>query len=203
MTRPVVVITTAAVPGRHAPRLLSTSMIEGMRPGSVVVDLAAAAGGNAELTVDGEEVDHGGVFIIGSSATPSTATFTSCTFTNDSAINGGGALCTDGICTVKMIKCNISNDTAGQGGGVCSSGDGHATVFLTQCTFNNDSGSGFLNEGTATVTACTFSNNTCTDGGGMKDRVDGLSGEGDDPVAQVGRRREGLNLCSAAFAAPG
>jgi hypothetical protein len=38
---------------------------------------------------------------------------------------------------------------------------------LTQCTLNNDSGSGFLNEGTATVTACTFSNNTCTDGGGM------------------------------------
>jgi NAD(P) transhydrogenase subunit alpha len=66
-----VVITTAAVPGRHAPRLLSTAMIEGMRPGSVVVDLAAAAGGNAELTVDGEEVHHGGVFIIGASDLPS------------------------------------------------------------------------------------------------------------------------------------
>jgi hypothetical protein len=111
--------------------------------------------------------DGGGVFIVGNSITPSTGTFTNCVFTNDSAINGGGGLCTDGICTVKMTNCNISNDTAGKGGGVCSSGDGHATVALTQCTFNNDSGSAFLNEGTATVTACTFSNNTSTDGGGM------------------------------------
>ncbi len=65
------VITTAAVPGRHAPRLLSAAMIEGMRPGSVVIDLAAAAGGNTALTVDGQEIDHGGVFIIGASDLPS------------------------------------------------------------------------------------------------------------------------------------
>jgi NAD(P) transhydrogenase subunit alpha len=71
VARSDVVITTAAVPGRHAPRLLSTGMIEGMRPGSVVVDLAAAAGGNTELTVDGQEIEHGGVFIIGASDLPS------------------------------------------------------------------------------------------------------------------------------------
>jgi NAD(P) transhydrogenase subunit alpha len=46
-------------------------MIEGMRPGSVVVDLAAASGGNTALTVDGREVDHGSVFIIGASDLPS------------------------------------------------------------------------------------------------------------------------------------
>ncbi len=71
VARSDVVITTAAVPGRHAPRLLSTSMIEGMRRGSVIVDLAAAAGGNTELTVDGQEVDHGGVCVIGASDLPS------------------------------------------------------------------------------------------------------------------------------------
>ena len=46
-------------------------MIEGMRRGSVIVDLAAAAGGNTELTVDGQEVDHGGVCVIGASDLPS------------------------------------------------------------------------------------------------------------------------------------
>jgi H+-translocating NAD(P) transhydrogenase subunit alpha len=71
VARSDVVITTAAVPGRHAPRLVSTSMIEGMRRGSVIVDLAAAAGGNTEVTVDGQEVDHGGVCVIGASDLPS------------------------------------------------------------------------------------------------------------------------------------
>jgi len=60
-----VVITTAQVPGRPAPRLIPTSMVEGMRPGSVVVDLAAESGGNCELTRAGEEVTHGGVRVLG------------------------------------------------------------------------------------------------------------------------------------------
>ncbi len=60
-----VVITTAAVPGKKAPRLLSADMVEAMRPGSVVVDLAAERGGNCELTRPGEEVDHRGVLVMG------------------------------------------------------------------------------------------------------------------------------------------
>jgi NAD(P) transhydrogenase subunit alpha len=60
-----VVITTAAVPGRRAPVLVSKAMVEAMRPGSVIVDLAAATGGNCELTSGGEEVVHGGVHVIG------------------------------------------------------------------------------------------------------------------------------------------
>jgi H+-translocating NAD(P) transhydrogenase subunit alpha len=60
-----VVITTAAVPGRPAPRLVSAAMVDAMRPGSLIVDLAASSGGNCELTVDGEEVDRHGVLIIG------------------------------------------------------------------------------------------------------------------------------------------
>ena len=60
-----VVITTAAVPGRRAPVLVTKAMVEAMRPGSVIVDLAARTGGNCELTVDGQELDHGGVCVVG------------------------------------------------------------------------------------------------------------------------------------------
>lgn len=61
-----IVVTTAKVFGRKAPRLLTASMLEGMRPGSIVVDLAAEGGGNVEGTVlDEEVVTNGGVRIIG------------------------------------------------------------------------------------------------------------------------------------------
>jgi NAD(P) transhydrogenase subunit alpha len=59
------VITTAAIPGRPAPRLIPASAVEKMRPGSVIVDLAAETGGNCELTKAGEVVDVGGVSVIG------------------------------------------------------------------------------------------------------------------------------------------
>lgn len=60
-----VVIATAAVPGRPAPKILSRGMVEGMKPGSVVVDLAAETGGNCEATVPGDTVDIGGVAVVG------------------------------------------------------------------------------------------------------------------------------------------
>jgi NAD(P) transhydrogenase subunit alpha len=60
-----VVITTAAVPGGRAPLLVSTAMVSQMRPGSIIVDLAAASGGNCELTDDGRELTWNGVHIIG------------------------------------------------------------------------------------------------------------------------------------------
>ncbi len=66
-----VVITTAAVPGRKAPVLLTTSMVEGMAPGAVVVDMAADQGGNCELTKAGEVVDHNDVHIVGMANPPS------------------------------------------------------------------------------------------------------------------------------------
>jgi H+-translocating NAD(P) transhydrogenase subunit alpha len=66
-----VVITTAAIPGRRAPVLLTTAMVTGMRPGSVIVDLAAANGGNCELTKDGQEVVYNGVHIIAAGELPS------------------------------------------------------------------------------------------------------------------------------------
>jgi NAD(P) transhydrogenase subunit alpha len=67
-----VVITTAAIPGRPAPKLIPASAVHAMRPGSVIVDLAAETGGNCELTKPGEEVDEGGVSIVGFTNLPST-----------------------------------------------------------------------------------------------------------------------------------
>jgi H+-translocating NAD(P) transhydrogenase subunit alpha len=59
------VITTAAIPGRPAPRLISRAAVERMKPGAVIVDLAAESGGNCELTRAGETVLHGAVKIVG------------------------------------------------------------------------------------------------------------------------------------------
>ncbi len=67
-----VVITTAAVPGRPAPKLIPASAVRAMRPGSVIVDLAAETGGNCELTKPGEEIVESGVTIVGVVNLPST-----------------------------------------------------------------------------------------------------------------------------------
>ncbi len=66
-----VVITTAAIPGRKAPILVTTEMVEAMAPGSVVVDLAAERGGNCEVTRPGETIDHNGVAVLGPCNMPS------------------------------------------------------------------------------------------------------------------------------------
>jgi NAD(P) transhydrogenase subunit alpha len=60
-----VVITTAQIPGKPAPRLLTAAAVAGMKPGSVIVDLAAETGGNCELTQAGTEIVHHGVMILG------------------------------------------------------------------------------------------------------------------------------------------
>ena len=60
-----IVITTALIPGRPAPKLITKAMVESMKPGSIIVDLAAERGGNCELTKPGEIADHGGVRIAG------------------------------------------------------------------------------------------------------------------------------------------
>ncbi len=65
------VICTAQVPGRTAPRLISEQMLDGMRPGAVVVDLAVAQGGNCFGTVAGQTVERRGVQLIGADALPS------------------------------------------------------------------------------------------------------------------------------------
>jgi NAD(P) transhydrogenase subunit alpha len=70
-----VVIPTALVPGQRAPILISKEMVQGMRPGSIIVDLAAEQGGNCALTEPGREVVKHGVLIIGPVNLPSTVPF--------------------------------------------------------------------------------------------------------------------------------
>jgi NAD(P) transhydrogenase subunit alpha len=69
------VVTTAQIPGRPAPRLILKTMVESMRPGSVIVDLAAEQGGNCELTRPGEIVAHGGVNILGTLNLPASTPY--------------------------------------------------------------------------------------------------------------------------------
>ena len=67
-----IVITTALIPGKPAPLLITKKMVEDMTPGSVVVDIAAEQGGNCELTKPGETINHNGVSVIGPLNLPST-----------------------------------------------------------------------------------------------------------------------------------
>lgn len=60
-----IVITTAAIPGKKSPVLVTKEMVEAMAPGSVIVDIAAERGGNCEVTVAGETIQHGGVTVLG------------------------------------------------------------------------------------------------------------------------------------------
>jgi NAD(P) transhydrogenase subunit alpha len=66
------VVTTAAVPGRRAPLLVTAAMVHGMRRGSVLVDLAADTGGNCELTEPGQVRDVDGVWVDGTTNVPAT-----------------------------------------------------------------------------------------------------------------------------------
>ncbi|MGA9573564.1 MAG: Re/Si-specific NAD(P)(+) transhydrogenase subunit alpha [Lysobacterales bacterium] len=66
-----IIITTALIPGKPAPRLITKEMVESMKDGSVVVDLAAEQGGNCEMTVPGEIASHAGVTLIGYTDLPS------------------------------------------------------------------------------------------------------------------------------------
>ena len=66
-----IIITTALIPGKPAPKLITREMVESMKPGSVVVDLAAEQGGNCEVTIPNEVARHAGVHIVGYSDLPS------------------------------------------------------------------------------------------------------------------------------------
>ena len=63
-----IVISTAQIPGRKAPILITTSMVEAMKNGSVIIDLASATGGNTELTKNNETIIHQGISIVGNSS---------------------------------------------------------------------------------------------------------------------------------------
>jgi NAD(P) transhydrogenase subunit alpha len=67
-----IIITTAQIPGKKAPILITAEMIASMRNGSVIIDLAASTGGNTPYTKDSETVDQNGVRIVGASSLPAT-----------------------------------------------------------------------------------------------------------------------------------
>jgi H+-translocating NAD(P) transhydrogenase subunit alpha len=75
VARADLVVTTAAIPGRASPRIITTAMVEGMRRGSVIIDLAAEGGGNCEVTQAGETVTHADVLVYGPVNVPSLVPF--------------------------------------------------------------------------------------------------------------------------------
>ncbi len=91
-----VVITTALVPGKKAPTLVTAAMVQAMRPGSVIVDLAAEAGGNCELTQPGQESVQHGVTIVGFTNLPSTLAYHASSMYARTVVNFLLALVKDG-----------------------------------------------------------------------------------------------------------
>ena len=72
-----IIVTTALIPGKPAPKLITKSMVESMKPGSVIVDMAAEQGGNCEVTVPNSVINHHGVHVVGYSDLPSRLASTS------------------------------------------------------------------------------------------------------------------------------
>jgi NAD(P) transhydrogenase subunit alpha len=91
-----VVVTSAAVPGRPAPKLVTSEMVEGMDAGSVVVDLAADGGGNCERTEPGERVEYDGVTILGPTNLPATVSRTASQLFSNNVTNFLDVLLDDG-----------------------------------------------------------------------------------------------------------
>jgi NAD(P) transhydrogenase subunit alpha len=95
-----IVITTALIPGRPAPKLITVDMVRSMKPGAVIIDLAAERGGNCELTRAGETVEEGGVRIVGPINLPGTVPVNAASLYAKNLLNfldpliekGGGAL---------------------------------------------------------------------------------------------------------------
>lgn len=91
-----VVITTAAIPGRQSPLLVTTEMVNGMQPGSVIVDLAAERGGNCEVTLCDSEVKHQGVVVLGPSNLPATVPLNASEMFSRNVTNFLGCIVKDG-----------------------------------------------------------------------------------------------------------
>lgn len=87
VARADIVITTAQIPGKKAPILVPAAMIETMRPGSVIVDLAAATGGNTDVTRDKGTIVYSGVTIIGDSNLPATMPYDASKLYGKNALN--------------------------------------------------------------------------------------------------------------------
>jgi NAD(P) transhydrogenase subunit alpha len=115
-----VVITTAAVPGKKAPILVTEEMVKGMAPGSVVVDLAAERGGNCELTKPGETVQAHGVSIMGLLNVPSTVPYHASQMYSKNITTFFQNLVKDGAINLNMEDEIISDTMVSKGGELVS-----------------------------------------------------------------------------------
>ncbi|MFO1292358.1 MAG: Re/Si-specific NAD(P)(+) transhydrogenase subunit alpha [Rubrivivax sp.] len=99
-----IIITTALIPGKPAPRLITAEMVAGMKPGSVIVDMAAEQGGNCELTVPGEVAVRHGVTIVGYTDLASRLARQSSTLYSNNLLRLAEELCKtkDGVIDVNM-----------------------------------------------------------------------------------------------------
>ena len=99
-----IIITTALIPGKPAPKLITAEMVQSMKPGSVIVDMAAEQGGNCELTVPGQAVVHHGVTIVGYTDLPSRLAKQSSTLYATNLLRLTEELCKakDGVAVVNM-----------------------------------------------------------------------------------------------------
>jgi NAD(P) transhydrogenase subunit alpha len=114
-----VVITTASIPGRPAPRLISAAAVARMQPGSVIVDLAAERGGNCELTQPGQTVVRNGVTIIGHANIPATVPFHASTMYANNLVKLLGLMISkEGVLTIDAADEVIAGCLVAHGGAV-------------------------------------------------------------------------------------
>lgn len=114
-----IIITTALIPGKPAPRLITAAMVESMKPGSVIVDMAAEQGGNCELTVPGEAVVRHGVTIVGYTDLASRLAKQSSTLYSNNLLR-----LTEELCKAKDGQLNVNfDDDAIRGLTVVKAGD--------------------------------------------------------------------------------
>ncbi len=112
------VITTAAIPGAASPELVTTEMVEAMRPGSVIIDMAAERGGNCRLTRPDEEINHEGVVILGPTDLASRAAATSSQMFSNNIISLLKHLAPDGDLVIDLEDEITAATVVGQGGEV-------------------------------------------------------------------------------------
>ncbi len=117
-----VVITTAAIPGAASPELVTTEMVEAMRPGSVIIDLAAERGGNCRLTEADDEVLHEGVLILGPTDLASRAAATASQMFSNNVISLLKHLAPDGDPMIDLNDEITAGTVVGHGGQVIHAG---------------------------------------------------------------------------------
>jgi len=117
-----VLITTAAIPGRPSPKIISRAMVEGMKGGSVIVDLAAEGGGNCELTQPGETILHQRVKIYGPINVPSTVSGHASELYAKNLLNLLGLLIKDGQIHIDLEDQILKDSLITHGGAIVNAG---------------------------------------------------------------------------------